>query len=170
VNTLAVGPSGCYGLLLLAADVSVPSCDTGRGKAKTKAAVDVIRERLSEKCWPINPKTRYRQDMLPGQRLLFYAAGQKALAQHVVASAVVHSLHKEDPRYKSRFVSASDGGANLFLQLDNISVFSEPRNLRILRRNLSFIQLKGHYWYTSLQGGSALLTAQDWAILTTAAG
>jgi hypothetical protein len=140
----------CYALLLVAA-----------GRPPGMSSEDVIKARLREGRWAIYDRTRYQQDMTPGRPVMLYAAGSGNAAQHVIGTALISSVVMSQ-------VPDDDGDGprvRMYLHLSRPRVFEHPVGLRQHRAKLSFIRLKGHFWYTSLQGGCARMTEDDWHVL-----
>lgn len=126
-------------------------------------AADVIRYRLSAKQWPIFSNTRHKGLLFIGCPLLFYAAGNAIHAQHILGSARICKLLPGDLLNEAAIHDLP--AVHTVLQLRECR-FGVGPSVKGLRKDLSFIRLKGHYWYTSLQGGCVPLSANDWRLLS----
>lgn len=139
----------CFALLLV-----------GAGLPGQKAQ-QVIQQRVEKGEWPIYLRTRNQKEMVPGKRVMFYVAGSGPSSQCVIGSAVIASVAGG-----SAALSLEIGASvTMRLILKEGRMFDAPVDVKARRGQLSFLRLKGKFWYTSLQGGSARMTRADWDLL-----
>jgi hypothetical protein len=99
--------------------------------------------------------------MTPGRKLLFYAAGEGKLAQHILASGRLKSITGAKPDC-SDDLACDPVKVKTILNLEDIRLFANPFNLKRNRLNLNSLTHKGYFWYTSLQGGCTPISLTDW--------
>ena len=131
-----------------------------------ESAYNITRNRLDKGLWPIYKGTRNRRVIHEGDKCLFYLAGRKEYAQHVIASGDVKSIEKWDIRKGA--IDNEDVLSNIpeqVLHIINVEIF-DPIPIRSLLNRLSFINKnQPHGWGGALQGGCKKINYHDYKLL-----
>jgi hypothetical protein len=137
------------------------------GEPPVQPAVQIVAERLHERSWPINARTRYRAELISGRTVFFYVGGRKRLAQHLVASATIAAATPGSAFPQSLCKPYRLRQPAVTLQLDNIREF-DPIDIHGLLGVLSFTAGAGGHWSFALQGGCVPLLSKDMAAIEAA--
>lgn len=145
--------------LFVAADIVTPSGE--RINSRT-----VIAGRLMKQYWPINARTRYRKNLKPGDRAVFYAArtgGSNFVATAEVASEAIELRLRERAvvEYEHDYLLAAPYGVRLI----NASFFSRPLFAKRFLSELSFVEDPTN-WGAYFRGGIVKLSESDYNMLT----
>jgi len=109
---------------------------------------DALREMQEEKKWKIGLRTPHRNQLMKGDKVVFYASGVGRKC--FVASADLDSefLYDNDPIFGH-------------VLLSNISIYTNPIYIKPLLRKLNFIKNKNK-WGVYFQGGIVSLNDKDY--------
>ncbi|ABE39206.1 hypothetical protein RPD_1971 [Rhodopseudomonas palustris BisB5] len=129
------------------------------------AAWDIAKGRLDANLWALYDRTRHKNDVKVGDRLLIYIGGTKRARQHFVAKSTV--AHIEGP---SKLKSATAVGAILGSDVYRVltlkdTVWIEPVSIRSIFGSLSFLP-KHSKWGATLMGGCKSIRREDYEIIT----
>ena len=139
--------------------------DTEHFSGSIYSAYELILQRLELKRWDLNERTSFRKAICSGDRLAFYAAGQRKNRGHIIACARVGELITRSADFKRNndLLSASPVSQ---LELTDIDII-EPINLRdkFFDLEMSHGVRRTTKWGSALMGGAKKLSDNDWKAL-----
>jgi len=108
-----------------------------------------LEERLDSKKWPLNPKTQFVDDLVKGDRIVIYEAGEGK--HRFVGTAIVKSLSKNK-------------SGNRFVDIEEIEKWPKPLSIKNFFGKLDIIKNPSHYG-AYLAGGIKKLSDKDYALI-----
>jgi len=130
--------------------VSVPFTDFNVGTMG-----EIAKKIETSKKWSIGRRTRNRNRLMAGDKILFYQGGEEG-KKFVGSAELASSLQK---------TRSSDG----FVKIKNFVLWVNPVEIRGLIQRLSFIKNKRH-WGIYFQGGTLEIPEEDYQKILKKAG
>ena len=130
--------------------VSVPYTDYNAGCIKDFIGRD------HSALWEIGKKTVNKQQLSPGDHIIFYQGGKSG--QTLIGTAKIASK-----------LQRSQNPINDYVKIHNISLFKRPIPIKPLLDKLSFVK-NLQYWGLYFKGGIIKLKKADYSTLITDAG
>lgn len=134
---------------------------------KALSAHEAAMALLTAGVWPLWEHTRNRKVIQAGAEVAIYLAGANHL---VVATAKVTSNVPWSTAHARAYPLVLDGTPFAVLQLGDVRTLPAPRDVKLLRSELSFLRSVGPKWGVAFMGGTRSVSAQDFAVLTSDAG
>lgn len=113
--------------------------------------------------WPLWEHTRNRKVIQAGAEVAVYLAGGNHL---VVATAKVASNVPWSTALARTYPLMLDGVPFAALQLRDVRKLPTPRDVKLLRNELSFLRSVGPKWGVAFMGGTRAVSVDDFAVLT----
>jgi hypothetical protein len=137
--------------------------DTEDGDDAVIPAVTVLNARLAASRWPLYERTRYRRNIVVGDRLVLYAGGGRAGGKCFHAIAVVGQKIAPDRSMIRRF-SGLEGHlpAVDWLHLAKIERLDPCIPMAEILAKLSFIPANRSRWGVAMMGGVRKISDIDW--------
>jgi EVE domain len=145
-------------------------CMDGMTAAGEPASAFVVAGwRMSARRWPIFNRTRHRDEIGPGDRVLIYVGGRRDHAQCFVGTADVVASEPVDHSWRRRSTEFEDGAGDqdtvAWLRLDNVQAIIPALSIRRVLNRLSFLPNNKTRWGTSLMGGVRRIPDGDWDVI-----
>ena len=130
-------------------------------------AFDILKYRLENHMWGLHKNTRGKLKIYSGCNLIFYLAGRKKLAQHLVATAKIkaisHSFSRSDLNLYTFNLSYCTQIPEIKILLEQIEYFKSPIYIKDHTKNLELFPKKPFFkWGVYLQGGIKQISLKDY--------
>lgn len=133
-------------------------------KGRFMSGYDSAKALLDAGIWPLWQRTRCKNIVGDGDKVLIYIAGTSEHAREVVASATVETVEIWNKQHEAIYPLALDGIPLKVLRLTDIKMESTV-NITDKLDQLSFIPENREKWGVALMGGMRQLSSDDFALL-----
>lgn len=145
--------------------------DTKSATVGTTPAYDILKYRLKNKIWGLHSRTKCRNYIKDGARLIFYITGKRNHSRCFMAEATaVGSLGSfssfDLERYTDKKEWIDDGGQVYKIELMGIKWFKNPVNIYDIKDKMElFSRKKTNKWGTFIQGGAFRISDKDYSLI-----
>ncbi len=127
---------------------------------KGKIAFEILNERIDEKKWLIFDKTRDKEHLIIGTKIIFYIAGKFKFSKSFYAIGEIQEIEKSDDFYDPEY----NQYVSQFITFKVTKLFSKPIDIRSIKEKLNFIR-KPKYYGLDLIGGVKIIQRQDFELI-----
>jgi hypothetical protein len=130
-------------------------------------AEEATMNRLTNVIWPLYSGTRNRKMIKDGDKCLFYLAGANAKAQSFIGEADVVAIKR--PKNITVLLSklAVEQPPVEIIIFGAFSLYDEPKPIRPILDELSFIPKNRSRWGAAMQGGCRRISKEDYEVIAT---
>ncbi|NCN44761.1 MAG: hypothetical protein GW898_10670 [Thiomicrospira sp.] len=130
------------------------------------SASDGIKALLSEGIWPLFERTRCKNMVASGGRILAYTAGGQKDSGMIIGTAEINDVLTWNRKFESRYPLTLDGVADKVLILKNCTILDNPIKVRDVIAQTSFAPNNPAKWGVCFMGGVRSLNESDYQILS----
>jgi hypothetical protein len=130
------------------------------------SATDSIKALFNAGMWPLFERTRCKNMVAPGGKILAYTAGHKKDSGMVIGMADIDAVLPWGRKFESRYPLSLDGVADKVLVLKNCKLFDTPVKVKEVISQTSFAPQNSAKWGVCFMGGARSLIESDYRILS----